>query len=107
MKSQKFKQKTLAQWCGELDGLDICWGPVRNLDEAMEDPLFTEREMVVDLNDSNGNIMKFLGVPVKLSDTPGSVRKLPPAFGENTISVLKENGYSDDKIKEFEKQGII
>ncbi len=104
---QKFKQKTLAQWCEELDGLDICWGPVRSLDEAMEDPLFKEREMVVDLKDSNGIISKFLGVPIKLSDTPGSVRTLPPSFGENTISLLKEIGYSVNKIKEFEALGVI
>ena len=104
---QKVKQKTLAQWCEELDGRDICWGPVRSLDEAMESPLFKEREMVVDLKDSDGKIVKFLGVPVKLSNTPGTVRTLPPAFGENTNKIIKEFGYSDDKIKEFEKQGII
>ncbi|MBC2716862.1 MAG: CoA transferase [Desulfobacteraceae bacterium] len=104
---QKFKQKTLDKWCKELDGLDICWGPVRSLDEAMEAPLFKEREMVVDLKDSNGKMVKFLGVPVKLSDTPGSVRTIPPAFGENTNTVLKEFGYSDEKINEFEKQGVI
>jgi len=105
---QKFKQKPLAKWREEFDGLDICWGPVRSLDEAMEDPLFKEREMVVDLKDStNGKMIKFLGVPVKLSDTPGSVRKLPPAFGEDTAAILKEYGYSDENVKEFEKQGII
>ncbi len=104
---QKFKQKTLEQWCEALNDLDICWGPVKNLDEAMEDPLFKEREMVVDLEDLSGKSLKFLGVPVKLSDTPGSVRTLPPAFGENTTSVLREFGYSDIKIKEFGEQGII
>ena len=103
----QFKQKTLSQWCNELDGMDICWGPIRSLDEAMEDPLFKEREMVVDLKDSNGKIIKFLGVPVKLSDTPGSVRTLPPTFGENTTMVLKELGYSDEEIREFEEQGVV
>ncbi len=103
----QFKQKTLSQWCNELEGIDICWGPVRNLDEAMEDPLFKEREMVVDLKDSNGKIIKFLGVPVKLSDTPGSVRTLPPTFGENTTTVLNELGYSDEEIREFEEQGVV
>ena len=104
---QKFKQKSLGQWCNQLDGMDICWGPVRSLDEAMEDPLFKEREMVVDLKDANGKIIKFLGVPVKLSDTPGSVRTLPPTFGENTTMVLKELGYSDEEIREFEVQGVV
>ncbi|MDA3896574.1 MAG: CaiB/BaiF CoA-transferase family protein [Desulfobacteraceae bacterium] len=104
---EKFKQKPLSYWCEELDGQDICWGPVRSLDEAMEDPLFKAREMVVDLQSSTGEILKCIGVPVKLSETPGSVRQLPPSFGENTASVLNEFGYSADNIKELEAQGII
>ena len=104
---EKFKQKSLAYWCEELDGQDICWGPVRSLDEAMEAPLFKEREMVVDLKDLNGDILKCIGVPVKLSDTPGSVRQLPPIFGQDTASVLNEFGYSSNKIKELEDQGVI
>jgi crotonobetainyl-CoA:carnitine CoA-transferase CaiB-like acyl-CoA transferase len=104
---EKIKQKSLAHWCEELDGHDICWGPVRSLDEAMEAPLFKEREMVVDLKDANGEIVKCIGVPVKLSDTPGSVRQLPPAFGQDTVSVLIEFGYSSDKIKELDAQGAI
>ena len=104
---EKFKEKTLDEWCNILDGLDICWGPVRSLDEAMKNPLFKEREMVVELKGVNGNTEKFLGVPVKLSETPGSVRTLPPAYGENTAAVLKEFGYSDEKIKEFEEQGVL
>lgn len=104
---EKFKQKTLAHWCEELDGHDICWGPVRSMDEAMEAPLFKEREMVVYLKDANGEILKCIGVPVKLSDTPGSVRHMPPAFGQDTVSVLNEFGYSSDKINELEALGVI
>ena len=84
----KFRKKTLVEWENELQVLDVCWGPVRSLDEAMESSLFKEREMVVELNDRNGNLLKFLGVPVKLSDTPGSVRTPPPTFGENTVDIL-------------------
>ena len=63
--------------------------------------------MVVDLKDVNGEILKCIGVPVKLSETPGSVRHIPPAFGQDTASVLNEFGYSSDKIKELEAQGVI
>jgi crotonobetainyl-CoA:carnitine CoA-transferase CaiB-like acyl-CoA transferase len=104
---EKFKQNTLAAWEAELDGHDICWGPVKSLDEAMENPLFKEREMIVDLKSSNGNVLRVLGVPVKLSDTPGSVRTHPPTFGENTADILKEFGVSDKKIQEFSENGVI
>lgn len=104
---EKFKAKTLDEWCDTFDGLDICWGPVQNLDEAMADPLFKEREMVVELKNAQGTGVKFLGVPVKLSETPGSVRTLPPEYGENTVAVLREFGYSDEQIKEFDAQGVL
>ncbi|MGB9499147.1 MAG: CaiB/BaiF CoA transferase family protein [Dissulfuribacterales bacterium] len=104
---EKFKQKTLAEWESELDGHDICWGPIKSLDEAMENPLFKEREMVVDIKAGNGRDLRLLGVAVKLSDTPGSVRTLPPTFGENTVDILKEFGVSDKKIQEFFENGVI
>lgn len=103
----QFKQQTLLQWEQEFSGLDICWGPVKTLDEALEEPLFIERQMVVDLTDANGKQIKMLGVPVKLSDTPGSVRTRPPEFGENTDAILKQLGYSDEDISDFSQKGII
>jgi crotonobetainyl-CoA:carnitine CoA-transferase CaiB-like acyl-CoA transferase len=63
--------------------------------------------MVVALNDQKGKTRQFLGTPVKLSETPGSVRTMPPGYGENTADVLREYGYSDDEIIEFERQGIL
>ncbi|PIP37604.1 MAG: carnitine dehydratase [Desulfobacterales bacterium CG23_combo_of_CG06-09_8_20_14_all_51_8] len=103
----QFKLKTLEEWCDALKDLDICWGPVRSLDEAMQAPLFKEREMVVELKNDMDAPIRFLGVPVKLSRTPGSVRSLPPAFGESTLSVLRGFGYSEERIKEFAESGII
>lgn len=102
-----FKQKTLAHWQAALDGKDICWGPVKSIDEALEDPLFAVREMVVDLEDEKGAKKRFLGVPVKLSDTPGSVRTLPPVFGADTSRLLAEFGYSADQIENFAREKII
>jgi crotonobetainyl-CoA:carnitine CoA-transferase CaiB-like acyl-CoA transferase len=104
---KKFSEKPLEYWCDVFSGLDICWGPVRTLDEALAAPLFEERDMVVALRDKKGDSVKFLGTPVKLSDTPGAVRTLPPGYGENTAEVLREYGYSDDEIAAFEKQGVL
>lgn len=104
---QQFRLKTLEEWCDAFKDLDICWGPVRSLDEAMESPIFKEREMVVNFANNTAKPVRFLGTPVKLSHTPGSVRSLPPAFGENTFAVLREFGYSEAKIREFAENGVI
>jgi len=103
----KFKQKTLSQWEAELWDVEICWGPIRTVKEALAQPLFKEREMVLEIKEKNGGRLQLLGTPVKMSETPGSVRTPPPDFGESTVDILRELNYSDDKIKEFKEQGII
>ena len=102
-----FRKKTLDEWEATLGDLDICWGRVQSLSEVLEDPLFREREMVVEINGPDGKKTKTLGVPVKLSDTPGSVRTAPVGFGESTAGILGEIGYTPAEIKAFEEKEAI
>lgn len=102
-----FRKKTLAEWEIILSSEDVCWGRVQNLSEVLEDPLFAEREMIIEFTSKDGKKSKALGIPVKLSETPGTVRTPPPRFGENTEEILSELGYENDMIKEFGKKGII
>ena len=104
---QAFKQKTLDEWNLVFGDKDICWGRVQSLSEVLEDPLFRQREMVVEIEGNDGKPSKTLGVPVKLSDTPGAVRTPPVDFGESTPEILRELGYSDNEIKRFEEDGVV
>jgi crotonobetainyl-CoA:carnitine CoA-transferase CaiB-like acyl-CoA transferase len=102
-----FKKKTLAQWETELADIDVCWGPIRNLKEVLEDPYFRERKMVVDIGPKKGEKITTLGVPIRLSETPGSIRSMPVNFGESTVSILRELGYSENQIASFEEKGVF
>jgi crotonobetainyl-CoA:carnitine CoA-transferase CaiB-like acyl-CoA transferase len=62
---------------------------------------------VVEIEGRDGKKSKTLGVTVKLSETPGSVRTPPVDFGESTAAVLQELGYSLEEIKDFEKEDVI
>jgi len=102
-----FKQKTLNEWNAFFGDKDVCWGRVQSLSEVLEDPLFRQREMVVEIEGNDGKTSKTLGVPVKLSDTPGAVRTPPVDFGESTPKILRELGYSEKDIRAFEKTGVV
>jgi crotonobetainyl-CoA:carnitine CoA-transferase CaiB-like acyl-CoA transferase len=102
-----FKQKTLEEWDAILTDLDICWGNIQSTKEVLEDPLFLERETVVEIEGKDGKKTKTLGVTVKLSGTPGSIRTPPVDFGESTAAVLQEMGYTEEDIKIFEEKGVI
>jgi crotonobetainyl-CoA:carnitine CoA-transferase CaiB-like acyl-CoA transferase len=103
----KFLEKTMAEWEAELGPLDVCFGPVLNLAETLAHPLFREREMAVETDDGKGGKTTAIGVPVKLSDTPGGIRTPPVRFGQNTDTVLAEIGYSADAIKALREKGVI
>lgn len=102
-----FKQKTLDQWGAILGDLDICWGRVQSLSEVLADPLFQQRKMVVEIKEKDGKMSKTLGVPVKLSETPGTVRTPAVDFGASTTEILLELGYSANDIKEFGENGVV
>ncbi|MGD8644983.1 MAG: CaiB/BaiF CoA-transferase family protein [Desulfobacterales bacterium] len=104
---QAFKQKTLDEWNLVFGDKDICWGRVQSLSEVLEDPLFRQREMVVEIKGNDGKTSKALGVPVKLSDTPGAVRTPPVEFGESTSDILQELGYTPNEIKKFAEEGVV
>ena len=61
----------------------------------------------VELKGRTGEKKAAIGVPVKLSETPGSVRSAAVDFGESTTSILRELGYSEKKIKEFAQSEVI
>lgn len=81
-------------------------GPINTVAEILEDPHILAREMVVELTHPEYGPLKALGIPIKLSDTPGAAEKAPPKFGEHNREVLRGLGYSDLEIGRLETEGI-
>jgi crotonobetainyl-CoA:carnitine CoA-transferase CaiB-like acyl-CoA transferase len=102
-----FRQRTLAQWEAALSDLDLCVSGIRSPDEATDFDLFREREMFVRAPGQDGRNETAIGVPVKLSRTPGRVRTASVGFGRDTAKILRELGYNKKEIDGLSKQGII
>ena len=102
-----FKAKTLSEWESDLAELDVCWAPVRNLEEALQEPLFQARAMAVETTDHQGGSAHTIGVPIKLSDTPGTIRTPAVGFGQSTPAILRELGYGEQDIRGFSDRGVI
>ena len=104
---ETFKRKTRDEWLAELRDLEICFAPVLGLDEVFADEQTQAREMVTTVMHPTQGEMPMLGVPIKLSDTPGGVRTPPGEFGEHRREVLRELGYSDTEIGRLEANGVV
>jgi formyl-CoA transferase len=76
-----------AQIAKDLIEAGVPCGEVRNIHQAATDPHTLHREMVVDIDDYRGT-----GSPIKLSRTPATYRRKPPAFAQDTAEVLQERG---------------
>jgi crotonobetainyl-CoA:carnitine CoA-transferase CaiB-like acyl-CoA transferase len=68
-------------------------GPVYNIADALDDPHFQEREIVVALDDAEFGDMPMHNVTPRLSQTPGSFRRPAPALNENGPELLAELGF--------------
>lgn len=91
-----------------LRGRGVPCGAVRSLDEVFADPQVAARGMIETVHHTDIGPMKMLGLPVKLSDTPGSVRQPPPGLGEHTRRVLTTDlGLSEARVQELIESGIV
>ncbi len=76
-----FLERTRDEWQAFASEHDCCLEPVLDLDEALDSELVRAREMVVELDQPGAGKVKQLGVPVKLSRTPGGARAPGPVAG--------------------------
>ncbi|HEV3376812.1 MAG TPA: CoA transferase [Thermoleophilaceae bacterium] len=100
-----FLERTREEWARFADEHDCCLEPVLDLDEALDSELVRAREMVVELAQPGTDGVKLLGVPVKMSRTPGAPAGPGPALGEHTDEVLAGLGYSAEEIASLKESG--
>ncbi len=100
-----FRGRSRAEWRAFNDEHDCCIEPVLDLDEALGSELVRAREMVVELEQPRLGKVRQLGVPVKLSATPGDPSRPAPAFGEHTVQALRAVGYLDEEVAAMIESG--
>ena len=97
--AERLRRRARAEWVRELKAAGVPCGSVREIAEVLEDEHLHARSMIETLQHAAAGAIKVLGLPVKLSDTPGSVRSAPPTLGQHTDSILKEDlGLSEEEI---------
>ena len=102
-----FAEKTADEWLAFFEKNGIPCGPIFSVGEVLEHPQVRAREMVVERPHPKLKSVKMTGVPVKLSDTPGIAGNAPPLLGQDTLSVLRGLGYTDEQFADFLKRGVV
>ena len=97
-----FRQKTRDEWCELLEGTDVCYAPVLNLQEAPEHPHNKERQTFTEIE----GVIQPSPSP-RFSRTPSTIQSPPSENGENTDQVLKAWGFTNDEISKLKDKEAI
>jgi crotonobetainyl-CoA:carnitine CoA-transferase CaiB-like acyl-CoA transferase len=103
-----FLTKTYEEWEAILLPHGIPMGAINTIDKVVEHPQVQARGAIVETTHPVAGKVKIVGVPVKLSQTPGAVREPAPLLGQHTDTVLREYlGMDDARIAALRQAGAI
>jgi len=102
-----FLTRTRDEWFDILSKSDTAVGKVHAIDELVSDPHVLHRRMIVEIDDPVYGKVQQVGIPIKLSETPGEIRHLGSRPGADTAQVLAALGYSEKAIQELSNRGVI
>jgi len=94
-------------WIERCEKAGVPAGPINNFDEAMNDPHYLARDMIQEVEHPVIGKMKMVGIPTKLSETPGEIRSASPVLGQHTVEVLSSIGYTEEELKKLEETQVI
>lgn len=105
--SELFQTKTVAEWMEAIGDAGVPCGPINRVSEVLSDPQVLARNMVLNLPHPNVPNLRVAGSPLKLTETPPSVRYPPPLLGQHNEEVLTELGYDAKNIARLIETGVI
>ena len=104
---ETFTTDTTGNWLKMLEEAGVVAGPIYNMDQVYKNPQVLARKMLVDLEDPDLGAIHNIGIPVKLSVTPGQIRTRAPMLGEHSSEVLLERGFSQAEVDELVSAEVV
>ena len=106
--SEIMSQRTTDDWIDALGKIGVPCGPINAMDKVVTHPQVQAREMITRVAHQITGEVEVPGVPIKLSETPGSVDAPAPSLGEHTTEVLTGLlGMSPDEVEQLRRDKII
>ena len=100
-------KKDTDYWQTILDNAGVPNGPINDLEAVYNDPHVKARNMVKELSHPIAGLIKNIGLPLKLSETPGSIRVTSPTLGQHTEQILAEYGFRPSEITSLKNAKVV
>lgn len=106
--AEAITQKTTSEWQQLFDMNSIPNGPINSIEQVVNDPQINYRNMIVEMIHPVAEKIKVPGIPIKMSETQGTIRHAAPVLGADTEEVLRTlNGLTDEEIESLKNNGAI
>jgi crotonobetainyl-CoA:carnitine CoA-transferase CaiB-like acyl-CoA transferase len=94
-------------WLDLLYEADVPCGPVLSRQEVFDEPQVLENEMLTTVKHPRSGRTTMVGVPFRLSETPGAIQQAAPLVGEHTEEILADLGYATGEVQRLRELGVI
>ena len=92
----------IARWPGKVPA-----GKIYTIADIATDPHYQARGMIEKVTMSDGTELAVPGIVPKLSRTPGQFRRNAPTIGQDTDTVLREAGLTEEQIATLKSKGVV
>ena len=103
----RLKDRPTGDWLELLGKRDVWCAAVQTFDELVTDPQVVEAELLATVAYPAAGDVRVVGVPMRFSETPGTIRLGPPTVGQHTDEVLASVGYSPEEIGILRDEGCV
>jgi crotonobetainyl-CoA:carnitine CoA-transferase CaiB-like acyl-CoA transferase len=107
MIQQKLLSNTTDYWLEHLLARDVWCAEVQDFDDLMTDPQVAHNELIQTIHHPEAGDIRVIGIPMKFSGTPGTIRLAPPLVGEHTVEILSQLGYTTAQVDALRQEGVI
>jgi crotonobetainyl-CoA:carnitine CoA-transferase CaiB-like acyl-CoA transferase len=104
---ERIATNTTDYWLERLLARDVWCAKVQDFEDLMSDPQVAHNDLIQTIQHPEAGEIRVIGVPVRLSETPGTIRLAPPRVGEHTGAILNELGYSAEQIETLRAEGVV